>query len=420
MKLLNLFYSQQWIKYSLKALRCSILSICIASAHASEALVVSLHSIPDRIKKQNPDLAAARQLIAEATGRLNQSGRLSNPEFGIDLSHDPGFHERSLNVSLAQKFPVTKRLALEKGVSSVNVQAAEAEIRDVQRRLTAEAKQLLIKALAIRKQTELLKQQQSLANQLADYISDAAKKGEGSLLDAGQAKLEAAQLTNQLRHLTAESASLSGQLKPLLGMTTSEPLVISGSLPEIELLSRSVNPEKRPDLHAAKLNAKAAAKTAELERAKSRDDIEVSISAGLARTEDAPEGYETESRMGIGIRIPLPLWNKNEGAIQEADARKNRKEKEAVALAHNIRHEASTAHAEMTEWSKISRDISRNLLPMARKQAELSVKAYREGQGNLQITLRAREQLLNLASARLNALRDFHLAKTRYEAALAR
>lgn len=392
----------------------------IHQAHATEALVVSLHSIRDRIRKQNPDLAAARHLITEAVGRVHQSGLRSNPEFGIHVTHNPDFRERSLSVSIAQKFPLTKRLSLEKAVSLTSLRAAEAEVQDIERRLTSDAKQLLIKALTIRKQKELLKQQGSLANQLADYISDAAKKGEGSLLDAGQAKLEAAQFTNQLRQLSAESASLSGQLKPLLGMTTSEPLLVSGNLPEIAPPPPSVNSGNRPDLHAAKLNAKAAAKSAELERAQSRDDIEVSLSAGMERTEDAPAGYDTDNRIGIGIRIPLPLWNKNEGAILEADARKNRKEKEAIALAHNIRHEASTAHAEMTEWSKISRDISRNLLPMARKQAELSVKAYREGQGNLQITLRAREQLLNLASARLNALRDFHLAKTRYEAALAR
>lgn len=390
------------------------------SAQGAEALVVSLQSIPDRIKKQNPDLASARYRIAEAMGRLNHSGRRSNPELGIDVSHNPSFREHALSVGIARKFPVTNRLALEKAVSLTSLRAAEAEVRDVERRLVAESKQLLIKVLALRKQKELIKKQEAVAKQLADYIAEAAQKGEGSILDAGQAKLEAAQFSNQLRQLNAKSASLSGQLKPMLGMTTTEPLVVSGNLPEITPPARSVNPTRRPDLQAAKLNAKAATVAAELERAKSRDDIEVSVSAGMERTEDAPEGYDTEATVGIGIRIPLPLWNKNEGAIQEADARKTRKTKEVSALAHNIRHEASTAHAEMTEWGKLSREISAHLLPLAHKQAELAVKAYREGQGDLQATLHTREQLLTLAEARLNALRDFHLAKARYEAALAR
>ncbi len=387
---------------------------------AAEALIVSLHSIPDRVRKQNPDLAAARYRIAEALGRFHQAGRRSNPELGIDVSHNPSYRERSMSVSISQEFPLTNRLILEKAVSLTSLKAAEAEVLDVERRLVTSSKQLLIKALAIRQQQGLLKKQEDVAKQLADFISKAAEQGEGSLLDAGQAKLEAAQFSNQRRQLNAESASLTGELKALLGMQTTQLLIVSGSLPEIHPPARSTNPNRRPDLKAAKFNAKAAAEAAQLERAKSRDDIEVAVSAGLERTEDAPNGYDTESIVGIGIRIPLPLWNKNEGSIQEADARKARKQKEVTALAHNIRHEASTAYAEMIEWDKLSREISTTLLPLAEKQANLSEQAYRDGQGDLQATLRTREQLLKLSSARLNALRDFHLAKARYQAALAK
>ncbi|MBT8037610.1 MAG: TolC family protein [Verrucomicrobiae bacterium] len=390
------------------------------TTRAAEALVISLDSIPDRIRKQNPDLAAAQYRITEAQGRLHQAGRLSNPELGVHITHNPNFREHSLNMSIAQKFPVTQRLRLEKNVSQTLLKAAKAEVRNKERQLVATSKQLLIKVLAIRKQQQLLKKQEDVAQQLAHYISQAAKKGEGSVLDAGQAQLDAAQLTNQIRHLNAEAASITGQLKPLLGMSTSDHLVINGNLPKIQPPARSTNPSKRPDLHAAQLNAKAATEAAQLERAKSRDDIELSLSAGIERTDDAPVGYDTEGMFGIGFRIPLPLWNKNEGAVQEADARQARKHQEVAALSHHIQHEAATAHAEMTEWAKISHKISNTLLPLAQQQADLSAQAYRDGQGDIQTTLRTREQLLKLSSAQLNALRDFHLAKTRYEAALAK
>ena len=126
----------------------------------------------------------------------------------------------------------------------------------------------------------------------------------------------------------------------------------------------------------------------------------------------------TRASIGIGLRIPLPLWDKNEGNIEEADAHRKRRQKEVKALAHRIRHEATAAHREMLEWAKLAREISDTLLPLAEKQVQLTTKSYHEGQGDLQSTLRAREQLLKLSAARLNALRDFHLAKTRYEAAL--
>lgn len=410
------------LTFPASSLRCVIALFATAAIatplHSAESLVVSLNSIPDRIRKQNPDLAAARYRIAEALGRMNQSGRRSNPELSIDTGHDTRLREHSLTIGIAQKFPLTNRLAIEKAVSVTRVRAAEAEVRNVERELVAQAKQLTVKVLAAREQQRLLKKQAHVAKQLADSISAAAEKGERSQLDAGQARLEAAQFANEILQLDAREASLTGQLKPLLGMSTSESLIVHGSLPELRAPARSTRPGNRPDLSAAKLHAKAAEQSAELERARRRDDIEVSVSAGIERSEDAPEGLENEGIIGIGVRIPLPLWNKNEGAIQEADARKKRKRKEVQALAHKIRHEASTAHAEMTEWAKLAREISTTLLPLAEKQAEASAKAYHEGQGDLQTTLRARKQHLRLSSARLDALRDFHLAKARYEAAL--
>ncbi|MBK1829544.1 TolC family protein [Verrucomicrobiaceae bacterium R5-34] len=407
-------------KMACAALTAALFTLSAPFSAGAESLVVSLGSIPDRIKKQNPDLAAARYRIAEAYGRLRQSGRHSNPQLELGASHNKDFRERAFSVGVARKFPVTNRLALEKAVSLSAVRQAEAEVRDVERRLVEQSRLITVKILALRNHKQLLQKQLKVCTQLAEYISNAAAKGEGSILDAGQAKLEAAQLGNQLRQLDAEAATLMGNLKPLLGMTVNHSLVVTGHLPEISTPSRSVDPNDRPDLKAAKIAIQQADHAAALERAKSRDDIEVSISGSIERSEDAPEGYETETTVGIGLKIPLPLYNKNEGAIEAADARKQRKEKEAQALAHHIRHEAATAHREMQEWAKLAREVSDTLLPLAQAQADLADEAYRNGQGDLQANLRTREQLLRLASSRLDALREFHLARVRYQSALAR
>ena len=45
-----------------------------------------------------------------------------------------------------------------------------------------------------------------------------------------------------------------------------------------------------------------------------------------------PKDYENEAIIGLRFKIALPFWNKNEGAIQEAEARKERKEKESSPL----------------------------------------------------------------------------------------
>jgi hypothetical protein len=58
------------------------------------------------------------------------------------------------------------------------------------------------------------------------------------------------------------------------------------------------------------------------------------------------------------------------------------------------------------------------LLPLVLQQTDRLEKAYESGQTDLLTVLRAREQRLQLEAAVLDATRDFHLARIRYEAAI--
>lgn len=384
----------------------------------SGGLVVSMATLGDRVRSQNPDLAAARLRIREALGRMKQAGKPSNPRLETDLEAGSRFREGSARIGLMQSFPVTAKLQLEKDISVAELRAAEAEVREVERKLIAGAKEELVKVLAIRQQRALRREQSEVSGKLADFITRAAEKGEGSILDAGQAKLEAARLVTEMRQLDAEEASSIGKLKPLLGMATNAKLLPSGDLAPIGIPGTGSSTSRRPDLQVARVEAQAAATEVELERARKYDDLDAGIFAGADRSEDAPEGTKTEGMIGLKLSIPLPLWNDNSGNIEAAQAKQERKQLEIVALDRSIRLEAEAARAEMVQWAKLEKEIGSDLLPMADKQSELAETAWRNGQGELQLALRAREQRLQLASSRLDALRDFHLARVRYETAL--
>jgi outer membrane protein TolC len=141
--------------------------------------------------------------------------------------------------------------------------------------------------------------------------------------------------------------------------------------------------------------------------------------AGAERMEDVPEGYDNDAIIGLRFKFPLPFWNKNEGAIQEAEARKQRMEMETAALGRGIRLEAEAARSEMEQWSQMIAEIDSTLLPLAEEQNQLAETTYRNGQGEIQSVLRAREKRLQLQATRLDALREFHIARVRHEAAMA-
>ncbi len=384
---------------------------------AEPNVIVSLASVGDRIRAQNPDLAAARLRIQEALGRVNQSGRLANPGLETALDQSSGFREGKFEIGISQRFPLTNRLKLEEDVSLTELKSAEAEVREVERQLTGQAREAVVKVLATRQRRELLREQIGVSKEFAEFLSEIAAKGEGSPLDVGQAKLEAASLALEIRQLDAGEAALLGELKPLLGMRPGETLSVSGTLPPPMPPPAETDPSHRPDFQAAKLAALAAKQGVALEQSRRYDDVEGGIFAAAERTEDAPEGYQNEAIIGLRFKIALPFWNKNEGAIQEAAAKKERKEMEAVALGRNIQLEAEAARAEMQEWAKMIAEINDTLLPLAAEQSAFAETTYRNGQGEIQSVLRSREKRLQLAAARIAALREFHLARVRHETA---
>jgi len=396
---------------------CTVVALASISLPllAEPEVVVSLSSVSRRIHQQNPDLAAARLRIQEAHGRANQSGRLSNPQIEAAFEGNRGFHETKFELGFSQKFPLTDRLHLEREISRIEIKSSEAEVLEVERRLMGQACSCVVNFLAERSRRQLLREQVVLAGELAELASQLVAKGEGSPVDASQAKLEAASLAMEIRQSDLAEISLIGELKPLLGIAPRQGLVVTGTLPEPELPHRSVAITSRPDLNVARLDVLATAAAVDLEKARRYDDVEGGIFLAADRTKDAPLGYDREGIIGFQLKIPWPLWNRNEGAIQEANAKHERKEIEVAALQRTIGLEAEAALAEMIESHRIIREIQTTLLPLAEEQVTLSESGQRSGLGEIQDVFRAREKRLQLAFSRLEAIRAFHLARVRYE-----
>ena len=385
---------------------------------ADQYVVLTLEGVTERVRAQNPDLAAARRRIDEAVGRMKQAGRIKNPELQTSFENNADFREGKVEIGLSHRFPVTDRLSLEKGISITLLKAAEMEVREVERQLVALAKTTVIRLLAIRQRRELLRNQIALALEFSEKLSIASQKGEGSALDTATARLEAASISAQIRQLDAAEAAAVGELKPLLGMHAGESISVGGTLAPSSVPENDVNPALRPDFQAAMLAVDAARQGMDLQQALRYDDVEAGFFAAAERTEDAPNGYDNEGIFGLRFRIPLPLWNNNEGAIEEAQATHERRKLEATALARQIRLEAESDRAQMIEWAKLIRELDETLLPLAAEQSKAADEAYAQSQTDIQTVFRSREKSLQLAATRLDALREFHLARVRHEASL--
>lgn len=389
-----------------------------AIAAESGGVSITRDDINDRVRRHNPQLAAARLRIEEAHGRLDHAGRLTNPDLGFDFAQNARTPEHGFRLEFIQRFPVTGRLRLEKAVSRAQLAAAEAEVRDVERKLVAEAQALAVKLLALRQQRALRVKQLANSRKIGEFMVRRVQAGEASVVDVAQLELERGQLGTSLLLLDSERAALLGELRPLLGMRTADPVEITGTLPVPGALPKAMaNPERRGDFQAAQQNAGAARENTALAKANKWADVGVGLTAEHTRTEDAPDGLKRDTLVGLKVSLPLPLWNSNEGRIREANATAKRAEKEVEALEVQIRGEVAGARAEMAALARVVSSIADDLVPQSQRIEEQRRTSYGIGQTAFVEVVRARGARFELEVQLVAALRDYHLARTRYLAA---
>ena len=367
----------------------------------------------------NPGLAAARLGVDQARARLLQAGGLSNPELESEVRPNLAGREFFLSVGFSQRFPLTHRLRLEKAVSSTGVALAESEVNAASRSLGTQVRELAIKLQALSARQEINRRQQAAARDLAAALTKAAAAGETPPLEAAQLELEVSRLAILSLQDTTERATLTGSLRPLLGCPATESIQITGTLPTpaIPPSSTVTTPAQHPDYQTALTKAEAARQAIDLARANRWEDLTVGVGYERSHNDDAGAGMERDNIAVLRFSLPLPLKKHNAGHLAEAVATAERSTLEAGATAARLRAEAAAALDEMKAFAAIYNETAAKLLPQAEALENRFNQLQKSGQATLPDVLRARQQRLTLESAGLDARRDFHLARLRYQAA---
>jgi cobalt-zinc-cadmium efflux system outer membrane protein len=391
-----------------------LLFLCAAGVQAG-GVALSLDEAAAYALRHNPTLMAARWRIEEARGRWQQSGRLANPELELEYARMTRDQENTFGVSLIQRFPLSARLRHEKEVSRAELAAAEAEVRDGERKLVAEVRTLAVKIMASRGQRELRARQEENSQELSTFLLKRVEMGEAAAVDATQVDLETQLLELEALQLTATEVSLSGELRVFLGVRGD--VAITGQLALPATVRGSADVAQRPDVQAAEHRATAAQAAARQQRASRWEDVGVGAGYTRERTVDDPNPIETDQFVNVKVSIPLPLWNNNAGRVHAAEAAAARAAQEVEAVRFSAGAQVSVARAEMTALAGLVATLDTRLLPKAAEIEERIRQQYATGQSPLTDVLRARSRRLELHQQRLDALRDYHLARVRYESA---
>ena len=374
----------------------------------------------------NLDLQAARFAIDVAQGALVQAGRLENPELELGYADDFAFRsegERVGSLRFAQSFPVTARLAREKDVAGKVVAIARAEVRDFVRNLVAGVGSAFYSVRALDEQLGVNRQLIASVRAVEDATARRLEAAEASPAEVSLLRIERLRLEQDAQRLIRERDVAAAALTRLLGRETPTGMTPVGELDpgRLSALARANDSVRRPDLEAARREIERADADRALARAEVWEDWTVGLGYERERgVFDAPIGNKRDSFLSVGVTVPFPLWNRQQGRIAAAEAELRRSRRSRDALLLRIEEEIRAAEVRVRTLRLSVDAYAEDILPEATRSQELFERAYRQGLVGIAELLQAQRQYNEARALYFELLGDLRQAAIALEAATGR
>ncbi len=384
--------------------------------------------------RASPDLAAAYAAIDAARGRLIQAGLWPNPALALTGRSDFALQnegERAIGVDLAQRFPIAGRIARAQDVARVDVALALAEAREFERVLIGEVRRTAYSLAALDEAIESRESVIRTAEELTHAATRRRRAAEVSDADVNLLEIELARFEQEKRRLELDRAVVAIRLNQLLYRPVDSPTAISVSLDESAFDVSQATDElakaaaRRPDLEGIRLDSDRARADAQLARAESWEDW--TIGAGyesdrqVFRNEPPsdPIGVKRDDFLGVAVSVPLPLWNRNQGRVVEAQANERRARARLAARERAVEAEIEAARRRATELSHVAREYHESLLPRSRQNVDLLERGYRQGLVAITTLVQAEQQLADTVLRHAQTLGELRQAEVDFETAAA-
>ena len=381
-----------------------------------------------RALASNGELAAARLDIERARARLRQAGLRPNPTLDFEqttgrLTGSAGESETSVGVSVPLELGGQRRRRVE--VARVELEAAEAEVADRERRLAAEVLGLYAEALSSLRELETTEGLTDLDLKTVVVVQARVNEGESAPIELNLLRAEVERLRSRRALTEGRLQATLLRLKLLAGVPPAEPLRLREELTRAAVLRQppgsvegavEVALRTRPDVRLARLTEEVAGAGLRLARAQGSPEVTAFTRYTVSRGafDDTPVGTlrDKDRLLTFGVSVALPVFNKNQGAKAEAaaaiaQARARREFLEAV-----VRSEVASAYARYEAASKALLTYEQGVIQRSQDNVRVMRAAYELGQFSITELLAEQRRLVD-------SQRDFTEALTEQYRALA-
>jgi cobalt-zinc-cadmium efflux system outer membrane protein len=305
-----------------------------------------------------------------------------------------------------------KRLArIEAAERAYDIALAELNLKRVEIRSTVitafydvlraqEQLQLIKSSLVLAQQTSSIVLKRIVAGKIAPIEETKARIAESAV------QVELLQTTYELAHARRQLAAMWGNSNPqfeyvqyVIGHQL--PAGFVPPLPTLQVLMQNLS--RTPVLMRSKLEIERRHALVKIEHSLKTPDITVNL--GVKRNEELGR-----NQVSIGVSMPLPLINRNQGHLQESLSRLDKANDEYIAAKLQSSNELIQAYERWISANQAAELLQKDILPAADMAYGVANKGFELGKFSFLEVLDAQRTLFQVKSRHLQALAQLHRA----------
>lgn len=367
---------------------------------------------------RNPELAAFSWEVRAREAEILQAGLRPNPETALEVENFAGsgafdgFNESETTLGLSQLFLLGGKLGNRRNVAehSRNLAAWDYETKRVD--VLTELTKNFVSLLVAQEQAALASELVTIAEKMLEAVTRRVQTGGISPVEQGRAQVELQTTRIDLQMAEREADMARQRLSAMWGTTNPQFTEAEGSIKAVvpvppldEIASRIAD---NPDV--ARWVTELAQREAIVALARSERIPNLELGVGIRRF-----AATDDNALVAEVALPIPIFNRNQGAVQAAERRVAVAGEERRAAQVRVGTRLSIVYQELLQSENELTRLRDEVLPEATATFESAQNAYLRGRMRLTDVLDTQRTLFALRSRYYNALGSFHQRKADIE-----
>ncbi len=366
----------------------------------------------------SPVLAAATNGVSAAEARLDQAGLYANPEFGLELENFggsgdfSGFDATETTFAFSQPLLLGGKIAGRKGVAGADLALATRDLDAVRLDVAAVATIAFNNVIVAQERVRLTVELAELATSFGNTVRARVEAGKVSPVEEIRARAAVARAAVEVAKAKRALAAARVSLATTWGSSDPQFSRAVGDLP------RPSPPPPRASLDEMLLQTPEMARlTEELNRQEQMIKLEKARGVPDLKLTLGPRNYqETGGWAWVGgVSMPLPIFDRNQGARRAAEFELERTRHEVAARRANLEGRLSRILERLRAAGEEARSYELEIMPASTEAFEAMSLGFREGKFGFLEVLDAQRSLFEATLLDLESRQRYALARAELE-----